>query len=141
MNDDHPQPLQKKIGYALSAIEYIGLYSWSRISRLGDSASKLGSSMSKSAAKPFSKTRRKKAKRQRREPPVSVESIQKGKIQQLESTISQLERRLAVLEKHGVKLPENSQARPAQEKVISDQKRAFLRMLVDDNKQLRNMTK
>jgi len=141
MNDDRPQSVQKKLGYALSAIEYIGLYSWSRISRLGDSASKLGSSMSKSAARPFSKTRKKKAKRQYRQPPASVEAIQKKKIQKLESTLSKLEQRLALLEKHGVKLPETSHMQPVQEKVISDQKRAFLRMLVDDNKQLRSMSK
>ena len=144
---------KKKLKYTQSAIEYLGLVSWSFVIRCNNAVQKAGNVMVEGVLAPFSIIKNKRPHRK----PESLNSLKylkekksekylkaeesEQKILRLESSISELEKRLTLLEKSGVTIPQNSVLKPEEKKEIYQESRAILRMLVDDNKRLKNMIK
>lgn len=131
---------QKKLGYTVSAIDYFGLVSWILISRTSNTILKAGNSFAKNILEPFNTVKRKSNKKK---VGLSKSNIQdqsniqnQEKILKLESTISKLEKRLSFLEQHGVTLSGKTEYK-TEKKEINNEKKALLRMLVEENRQLK----
>ena len=131
------QKFQKKAKYTLSAIDYFGYASWSLISRSINTVQKIGCSLDKSVAEPFVAVKKKSKEKTKKTLKSKIKYSKK--IIKIESTISSLEKRLAVLEKYGVTFSEKNGYEPEEKKDIDDEKKAVLRMLVNENKRLREM--
>lgn len=152
--------ISKKLKYAQSAVDYLGLVSWSFVVRFNNAVEKVGNSMVEGLLKPFSSSKKKQPHRK----PKSLKSLKylkkseqkkeeqkkefeqkresEQKILQLESSISELEKRLTRLEKNGVTtIAQSSVQKPEEKKEVCKENKAILRMLVDDNKRLKNMLK
>ena len=128
---------QKKLGYIVSALDHFGLVSWSLISRTSNAILKAGNSFTKNISEPFIPVKRKSNKKK---VGLSRSNIQnQEKILKLESTISKLEKRLSFLEQHGVTLSGKTEYK-TEKKEINNEKKALLRMLVEENRQLKKMT-
>jgi len=58
----------------------------------------------------------------------------------LEASISEFEKRLISLEKRGVNISESTVEKPREKRKLNEEKRAVLRMLVDEQKKLKELT-
>ncbi len=142
MGEKKPHKIQKKVIYTRSAIDYLGLVSWSFISRCGSAVQKAGASCVDFVSIPDRSVKRVLNTRKKKKTDKPLHSNENnGKIIKLESSILELKKRLALLEKHGVAYPtENkNQDKFKIKKEIDEKKRAVLRMFVDDNKRLREL--
>ncbi|SLM32769.1 Putative DNA-binding protein. Homolog to unamed gene of MMP and 130005 of BW-1 [Desulfamplus magnetovallimortis] len=161
---------EKGINYSRSVIDYLGLVSWSIIRRCSNAVQSTGQSMMKNAAAPFSSTKKKVKKRkkitssrtgssgktlpEKRTSGRKISSadssphkpfIREETITKLEASIARLESRLATLEKQRAKISDDTakQNKPEAAEVkkeINQEKRAVLRMLVEENKLLKELT-
>ncbi len=142
MDEDKPHKFQKKAIYTRSVIDYLGLVSWSLISRCGSAAQKAGTSLADFVSIPDGSVKRKLNKRKTKKANQTLHiNENSGKIIKLESSISELEKRLALLEKSGVTYSTSNERQPEVKitKELDEKKRAFLRMFVEDNKRLREV--
>lgn len=130
---------EKTIKYTGSTIDYLGLVSWSLINRCGNAAKKSGSSILEAATGPFSIVKSTSHPDKPRQ--IKYLPQDREKIAAIESTLARLEKRLSSLEKQGIRGSENISDKPAEKKEIDNEKRAVLRMLVDDQKRLKKMIK
>jgi len=126
--------LQKAAKYGHSTVDYLGLVSWSIISRCSKAAKesflRITRPVAKNATEPFicikQKTRQLLGKK----------AYVDERTTKIEERILQLEERLAELEKYGVRLSKK-RAKSEEKRAITEEKREVLRMIVNENKRLR----
>jgi|GEM_PF-1243982 len=120
---------------ANATLDYIGLVSWSIISRgstaIIDGVQKITETVTRNVCKPFEDithvTRATFGKK----------AYVDEKIKGIEETIKRLEERLAFLEKHGVRIPEKDYQEKKKE--LDKERKDLLSLIVEENKRLRNV--
>ena len=120
---------------ANATLEYIGLVSWSIISRgsiaIIDGVQKITETVTRNACKPFEDITH--VTRTIFEKKAYVDKKIKG----IEETIKKLEERLAFLEKYGVRISERDYQVKKQE--LDKERKELLSLIVEENKRLRNL--
>ncbi|MBF0210824.1 MAG: hypothetical protein HQK64_00160 [Desulfamplus sp.] len=158
---------EKTVNYTISTVDYMGLVVWSFVSKCGDSVKKatycvLGvaipadrNACKKSLVKKINKRGKDKQKNVKTylalkktnraslisDAVTEAENRNRLKISEIEVSILELEKRLLSLEKQGSKLSESSIGKSGEKKEINEEKRAVLRMLVNEQKKLKQLIK
>jgi len=167
MGEKNRFDFEKTVKYTLSAIDYMGLVVWSAITKvsgsvqkstpfMGGRSTRSSASLRKQSSREHSnrreicsnqKTNKKKAKTQsnqknksNRKTSFLSAKANKEKMSALEASISEFEKRLISLEKRGVNISESTVEKPREKRKLNEEKRAVLRMLVDEQKKLKELT-
>ena len=135
--------LQEAGEYSMATMQYAGMASYSILIRSGAAAGACAqvvvSPISRAVQKPFSFVAERTSRVFRRKS-VAVEAVAAHcgeSIKALESKVLTLEERIVALEKYGVR-PSVTAEPPRVKKALSDDRRAFLRAIVDENRLLRS---
>ncbi|SLM32744.1 Putative DNA-binding protein [Desulfamplus magnetovallimortis] len=150
MDDNHRGKFYSRMTYSISAVEYLGLVSKSLMVKGNRSLKKFGWAAIDGVTAPFARIKKRSVSNKKLySTPYDIlhldhPALRNGnKLSDLEASISRLEERLAQLEKRGIAISGNHQKQPEtaekEKKEINEEKRAILRMLVNENKQLRKM--
>jgi len=146
-----------------ATLEYMGLVSWSIISRSSaaiiDGVQKITETVGRNAAEPFFALKYGIGKASSKKPYVDdkIKSIEETikkleerlafskkpyvdeRVKSIEETIKKLEERLAFLEKHGVRISERDYQEKKKE--LDKERKDILSLIVEENKQLRDLLK
>lgn len=129
---------QKAAKYSHSTVDYLGLVSWSIVTRCSNAAKdsflRITRPVAKNAVEPFV------CAKQKTRQLLSRKAYDSERIKKTEERILQLEKRLAMLEKHGVRLSRKG-VQTEEKTAIDEETRAILHMIVEDNKRLKALLK
>jgi len=118
-----------------ATLEYMGLVSWSIISRSStaiiDGVQKITETVERNAAEPFFALKYGIGKA------FSKKAYVDEKIKSIEETIKKLEERLAFLEKYGVRISERDYQEKKKE--LDKERKEILSLIVEENKRLREL--
>jgi len=137
INQDDSDALDTAMRGAKAVVDYAGLVTWSILSRSGcaikNNASKMGKRIVSNMADPFVAIKSKSRKVGGGEKALSSEATR-----HIEGRIATIEERLAILEKHGIKIAETGEYQK-KHKEPDEERRGLLALIVEENKELKSL--